>query len=220
MTRRNLTPNHISHSAKRGKGIPSKRCAICRHNDRARIEWLAASGASLQAIAKQYELQYDSLWRHWRNHVSDHRRATLLAGPMKLSELVDVAADEGRSVLDHLHVLRAVVYDALVAASEAGDRNGISALTSRALEILQELGRASGELIRASSGVHVQQNNFFFGSPIFHALETALLDALRSHPEARADVVRALRNLETGTTTPALPAPIEGHAEVVNAATG
>jgi hypothetical protein len=198
---------------KHGRGIPNKRCTICRHDEHARIEWLAASGASLKSIARQYELPYDSLWRHWQNHVSPQRRATLLAGPMKLSELVDVAADEGKSVLDHLKVLRAVVYDALVAASEAGDRNGISSLAARALEILQELGRASGELIRVSSGMHVQQNNFFFSSPAFRQLETGLLEALRKHPEARADVIRMLRDLETGTRVAlSAPAIIDGHA--------
>lgn len=142
---------------------------------------------------------------------------------MKLSELVDTGVDERTSVLDHLKVLRAVVYDALVAASEAGDRAGISALSGRALEIVRELGRASGELVRVAAGVHVQQNNFFFGSPLFHQLETALLEALHNHPAARADVVRALRNLETAPAAVAgqwAPATIDGRAvEVAGAAT-
>jgi hypothetical protein len=210
---------------KKRQRVPNGKCSICRHTDRARLEWLACSGASLQAISQQFHVPYDSLWRHWHHHVSDHRRATLLAGPLKLSELVDVAVEESKSVFDHLKVLRAVVYDALVAASEAGDRGGIAQLSSRALEILQELGRASGQLRASAAGVHVEQNNFFFTSPIFHQLEGALLEALRNHPAARADVVKALRGLEAGVTrAPELPAPAPGvtidgvAAEVVGAA--
>lgn len=200
------------------KGLPNRRCKICKHNDRERMEWMAASGASLKSIASKFQVPYDPLWRHWQNHVSDHRRATLLAGPLKISQLVDVGAEESKSVIDHLKVMRGVVYDALLAASEAGDRNGISMLTGRALEILQELGRASGELIRAGSSVSLQQNNYFFGSPVFRRLETGLLEVCRRHPEVRDEVVNMLRNLDGGASSlAALPAAATGAGQVIDA---
>lgn len=183
------------------------------------MEWQAAAGATLRAIARSHGVPYDALWRHWSHHVSVQRKATLLAGPQKLASLVDAAADEGRSVLDHLKILRATLYDSLTAASEAGDRNSVAHLSGRALDVLREFGRITGELVEAGAAVQVQQtNNYFFASPQFHQLESTLLGALARFPDARAAVVRALRGLDTGAPAaielPAIPASrvIEGAA--------
>jgi len=173
------------------------RCKTCKHAERARAELMLASGVSIRAVSRKFGLDYHCVRRHWLHHVSDTRKTTLVAGPLKIGELVDRATEEGKSVLDHLRVLRAIVYDQMAAAHEANDRHAIGMLAGRALEILRELGRVTGELVRVGAGgVHIEQANFFL-SPVFHQFEAAVLEASRRHPEARMALVSILREVES-----------------------
>lgn len=207
--------------AKRLK-TPNGRCAVCSHPDRARLEWLAASGASLHSIAKQFGVHYHSMWRHDRFHVSDHRKATLLCGPLKLSELCNEAAETGRSVLDHFRVLRSIAYDGVVACHEAGDRSGTATMLGRAAEINRDVGRITGELISIGS-VHLEQNNYYSAFQKKERLLTeGLLSIARECPDARPQIINLLRSLDQDdgdAATPAqatpLPPMIEGRAVTV-----
>jgi AcrR family transcriptional regulator len=198
-------------------------CAICAHKERARIELLRVGGVSLKALARQFDVSKDSVWRHFRTHVSDRRKAELLAGPARVEQLANSAADESRSLLEQLQIVRSVLLNQFLNAAEAGDRAGVTNVAGRLLESLRELGRLTGEL-REVSGITVNHNVLnLFASPEFTALQDGLLRVARVHPEARGDIVALLRSLDAEPEAPALkpngaehaPPFIEGEAQHV-----
>jgi hypothetical protein len=149
----------------------------------------------MQSVAAKFQVPYDSLWRHWRDHVADERKVTLIAGPMKLAEVMDRAAEESASILDHFGALRTVLFRSMDAATEAGDRNSVAALSGRIIEVLREIGRTTGELVKAG-GVTIQNSNVLIMSPAFAQLQSELLTVLARHPEARQEVIAMFRRLD------------------------
>jgi hypothetical protein len=182
---------------------PNGLCAVCKHRERYRIELLLSGGASLRSVAKRFGVAYHTTRRHWLNHVSGERRASLIAGPTKLSELADRAADEGGSLLDHFIILRNTLYRRLDACDEAGDAGTVASLSGRIIEVLREMGRLTGDLSKA--GVNITNNIFI--SPQFAELQAVLIEALARHPDARTDVIRTFRALEQRSS----PAIIDAH---------
>jgi hypothetical protein len=155
--------------------------------------------------------------------VSDKRKAELLAGPARVEQLANAAADESRSLLEQMQIVRSVLLNQFLTAAEAGDRAGVANVAGRLLESLRELGRLTGEL-REVSGITVHHNVLnFFASPEFTALQEGLLRVARVHPEARGDIVALLRSLDAEPGAPALkpngaehaPPFIEGEAQHV-----
>ena len=76
------------------KANPANCCAICRHPERVRIESLHCAGVSLERLAEKFDVHKDAVWRHVRNHMTDHQRASYLIGPAKIAALAEVAAEE------------------------------------------------------------------------------------------------------------------------------
>ncbi|MBN8966483.1 MAG: hypothetical protein J0H89_14180, partial [Rhizobiales bacterium] len=95
------------------------RCKICSHPDRWRIELLRAGGASLESLAKKFNVSRDAIFRHWHNHVTADAKAGYLAGPAQLADLANTAATEGESVLDYLRIVRTTLMASLSACGEA-----------------------------------------------------------------------------------------------------
>jgi hypothetical protein len=199
-----MTVNYKARPARPGK------CAICTHPERPRIEMLRVSGVPLRAIAEQFGCSKDSVHRHFLNHVSQKRRAELVAGPAAVEQLANAAAAESKSLLDYLGIARSILFGQFLNAAEAGDRNGLVSVAGRLLESLREIGRLTGEL-RQVSGISITNNTVnMIGSPEFTALSEGLLVIARAHPEARADIVALLRRVdEAPEALPALPI-IEG----------
>jgi transposase-like protein len=176
--------------------VNGRRCKICQHPERFRAELMMASDASIRAVAKKFEMSPDALFRHWRNHVSDERKAQLIAGPVKLSELAERAAAEGLSLLDYLSLIRSTLLTQFGAAASAGDRHGTATIAGRLLECLREQGRLTGELRAAGGGTNITTNVMVLSSPAFAELQRMLLERLAAYPEARAAVVAGLRDLD------------------------
>jgi hypothetical protein len=173
-------------------------CIVCTHPRRAQIEMLRAGGATLRAIAKRFgePLNKDNISRHFRNHVSRERRAQLLAGPARVEQLANAAADESRSLLEQLQIVRSVLLNQFLVSAEAGDRQAMVGVAGQLIQALRELGRATGEL-RELSGVTINQNVLnLFASPEFARLQEGLLKVARAHPGARADIIALLRGLD------------------------
>ena len=176
--------------------IRPAQCVICQHPERARIELARTAGASLSSVAAKFGVSRDSIHRHFHRHVTESRRSELLAGPARVEELANQAADESRSLLEQLSIVRSVLFRQFLNAAEAGDRPGVANVAGRLLESLRELGRLTGEL-RQLSGVSIINNNLtLVTSPAFLALQQGLLAIARSHPAAKADIVGLLRSLD------------------------
>ena len=180
---------------------------------------LRCNGVSLNILAEKFGISRDSIFRHFRNHVSEARRAELLAGPARVEQLANAAADESRSLLDYLAITRSVLFSQFLSCAEAGDRAGVAFIAGKLLDALREHGRVTGEL-RQLSGISITNNVLnISSSPSFLALQDGLLRIARAHPEARSEIVKLLRGLEAGDVRPPTDKPplIEGEAAHVAA---
>ena len=123
------------------------RCQVCRHEHRWRIELLRAGGASLEALAQKFGVDKDSIWRHWHRHVTDEAKATYLAGPVSLEQLIEKAATEGDSVLDYLKICRGALLAQLAGMQVAGDSRNVAYVTDKLVRTLEVIARVSGTVL-------------------------------------------------------------------------
>ena len=198
------------------------RCQICRHDERWRIELLRAGGASLDSLAKKFNVDRDSIWRHWNRHVSTEMKAGYLAGPVQLQDLAAKAADTGGSVLDHLHAVRTVLMGALANATEAGDGRAAAYIAGRLTSVLEVIARVSGELgdLARQTTYNITTNNVAVLSehPAFAKLQATMLRALAEFPDARAAVVLALRDSDAGNARAGSARPMAAPPVLIEAA--
>lgn len=181
-------------------GLTRKRprpCGVCRHAERERIELLRASGVSIDKIAEKFGLSRDMVWRHWRDHVDDARRQTYLTGPKLLGELSEIAAEESSSVLDHLRVMRSLLFKALSNSAQSGDYSRMAQLSPPLLKVLKQLGQTTGEISSIVQSVTINNHaTAIFASPAFADLQAGLLNICARNPEARAEIVAMLADLD------------------------
>jgi hypothetical protein len=208
MRTRNPTPQ------KRRAKKPTGRCQVCRHDERWRIELLRAGGASVDSLGQKFNLDRDAIWRHWTHHVSDETKASFLCGPVQLAELGAKAASEGDSVLDHLKMIRTVLSGQLAAMNEAGDGRGAAYVAGRLTSVLEAIGRVTGELGAMAQSINVTNNLTILAEhPAFLKVQATMLKALAAHPEARASVVAALRDLEAENAPASTPMKVIEHVK-------
>ena len=170
----------------------SPRCTVCSNQNRHKIEALNASGMSLDSIAAKFGVSRDSVHRHCKNHVEPERKAQYLLD-VPIAELASRAAAENVSLIDNLSLVRSTLMQALLTAASVGDRHALAALSGRAVEVLKEIGKLTGEVSRITSVT----NNFNFAeSPMFALLQAMLIERLASWPEALASVVEGLGALD------------------------
>ena len=151
------------------------------------------SGVATRAVGKKFSVSRDSVWRHLHNHVPPERRAQLVAGPMKLSELADKATAEGLSLLDYCILVRSTLMARFLAASDASDNQNTALLAGRLTECLRLIASVTGELTRATSTI--TNNVAIMSSPIMADLQSMLIRTLQPYPEARAAVLGGLEEL-------------------------
>lgn len=192
-------------------GQPSGKCLACKHSERQRFESLIAGGVSFRAVSRKFGLSRHVLERHFKNHVSEQRRAQLVAGPsLSLHELAEKAADLNLSLVDFLGIVRKGLVEQFLAATEAGDRTGCAAVAGRLLEALRIQAQLSGELQRVTAPV--VNNTLIMSSPFVADLQSMLIQRLQPHPEAAKAVLEGLRELSARAlqgAAPAAPALLE-----------
>jgi hypothetical protein len=171
-----------------------RRCTVCAHDDRARIELLMARGASKRHVGDKFGLSPDAVWRHWRNgHVPEHVRASLAIKALKPgAELEKLVTDESVGLLENLQRIRATLYAQFDAAGEVGDRNAVAMLSARLHENLSLAARSTGELQKHAPGNVVN----ILMAPAYLDLRAALLRTLRPFPDAARAVAEAFRRVE------------------------
>lgn len=169
------------------------KCTICTHRERAAIDLALAGGLSMGAIGKRYGLSRDALYRHRQNHLPPTLRAKLLAGPNLDLDLDQLREQESQSLLAHLVALRHRIFAHLDTAEEVGDNFAAARAVSQLHTNLETTAKLLGELGVGHQNVTV--TNLLI-SPDYIALRLALVEALRAHPEAAANVARVLHNIE------------------------
>lgn len=196
--------------AKRGP-----RCSICDHDERWRIELLRAGGASLDSLATKFKCSADAIGRHWRSHVSAEVKVGYLAGPAQLADLAATASAEGASVLDHFRVVRTLLMSHLDATTQAGDARGAAVVSGSLVNVLEKIGKVTGEIATIAQGtINIQNNVAIVNSPQFAQVQAAILRALAPHPAARMAVVEALRALDD-EAAPSKPPLVIDHQPMV-----
>src|SRR5258705_3077215 len=175
-----------------------RKCQVCRHEHRWRIELLRAAGASLDSLGAKFNVERDAIWRHWQNHVSDEAKASYLIGPADMEKLAQKAAETGDSVLDYLKICRGALLAQLASMQIAGDSRNVAYVTGQLVRTLESIAKITGELgSLARSTINVHGNvSILTDSPAFIRAQTAMMRALAGFPDARKAVAAALRDLD------------------------
>jgi hypothetical protein len=180
----------------RRRHVPSGTCTLCSHLERTRAELLLAEGASFAAVGRKYSVGREALRRHWLNHVSDERKASLVIGPVQRAALAARVSEENSGVLDHLKVVRAGLYALYDAAVTAGDRTTGAMLAGRLHENLNAVARLTGQLASSPLIQNTTTVNVLINDPAFAAFQADLIRALSRFPEARAAILTEFERLE------------------------
>jgi hypothetical protein len=156
------------------------KCSICRHPERARIDYLAASGASLAPLAAQFRLKRSAVYNHSARHISDAYRAAIKIGPFESEEhLRRLCAESGVSVLDNLRAIYGGVAARWLVAFEAGADQTLALLTTKLQANLALQGQLTRELMPPGSTVN---NSLVIVTPeVVRAVQ-----AMHPTPEQRA----------------------------------
>jgi hypothetical protein len=191
--------------------VKHPKCKICSDPRRHDLESEMADGARLRAMARKHSISYDSLWRHWRRHLTTEQKDRLKFGDAPVTKLRGMVAEAEISVLKDLNFARKSIIDA-IAAAPAQDGHGIATLTGRLHENARIRGLISGELSK-SPLVSITNNQINNGammeSPAFARFQARIIAVLRNHPAARDDLIAEFSKLESAPAA-ALPAATGG----------
>jgi hypothetical protein len=187
--------------ARRKAGEPyrfQQRCGVCVHDDQAMIEQELARGISRKTLAKKYGLPFGSLSRHWARHVSDKAKAVLIAGPARQAKLLAKADEVQMNTLEYFRVIRGRLFDQFIVCSDANDHNATAVIAGKLLQTLNDLGRASGELMALVGGttINLDMRTQIMSSPIVAEIEAGLVRTLAPYPEAQKAVVAMLQAID------------------------
>jgi hypothetical protein len=182
------------------------------------IDLALATGQSVHGVAARFKLDRHNLAKHAREHLSDLRRAELLGGPIAIRELAKRAAEEDESVLTYFAILRTQLFALFLDAKNAGRIGDANMIARRLTDVLQCIGKLTGQLREAGITIHNQMNNItqpvVFGDPEIARFQGLVIRALRDFPAAREAVIEALdheRLLDDGARPrpPLAPAMIQ-----------
>lgn len=174
--------------------IKGPACTVCNHPDRASIELGLANKVPIRVLGKRYGLSSDSVWRHGQRHMSAELHSQLMTrGRMTPADLENLRITESEGVLQHLVAVRGRLYGLMDYAEQERDYRAAAAIGNQIGKNLETTAKLLGDIRTGTVNV----TNNLLVMPEFHALRTSIMQALRAHPEARADVAAALRALES-----------------------
>jgi hypothetical protein len=174
-----------------------RRCGVCQHPQRGRIEFLIVSsdgsnGTGRRAIAAKFGIKPGSIDFHSHNHISAEYRKAVLAGPFRSEDdLRELAAEEGISVLQNYRAVFNGHRMRWLRALEIGDDSAMIQ-HGRAMDgMLWRIGQLTREI--APHAPAIQQN--FFMTPDYYLFERRALSVLRRHPAALQDWIAEFREV-------------------------
>lgn len=152
-------------------------CSICTHSERTAIEAVIVADASLRDIARQFSVSKDAVARHKEHCIKP-----------AIQEIVAQRQEEtAHTALSEMEWLReqakAIFHYAWGEETLKDSRT--------ALQALAEL-RRQNELQAKLEGELDEHSITITSIPEWRELRALLLDALRSHPQAKLAVIRAL----------------------------
>jgi hypothetical protein len=172
-------------------------CGVCEHSQRPRIDLAIVAGVGYSALSRKYGVSRHSVGRHAKKHITEERRAQLVAGPVKWNELAERAAESGLSLLDYLSMLKSSLSNSVLEAGDAKDWTAQGILSGRLTDVVKLEAQFTGELTKHTAPL-VQVNNvaMLSGTPDFARFQAKLIRALARYPEARAAILAEFAALE------------------------
>jgi hypothetical protein len=172
---------------------------INQHPDRSAIEAALARRVALRKIGKRYGLTIDCLFRHKRRLLREAPEMFLAVQAkdwkVKPEELEALRLETSEGWLSNVRAdLGKVLYYRDVCIAD-DDHQAAAQWTGHARKYFEMIGHAA-EQLKAHS-INIQNN--FYNSPDYWLIQKAILEALAGHPAARADVLRALEGVGSGT---------------------
>jgi transposase-like protein len=200
-------------------GLPSEsdgklRTAIRDREDRAQIEHELATGKSVRAIARKYNVHEAALYRH-RKLLPPQLKAAYLVNFLKPGEdLEKLKQEESDSWLRGMASQRARLLLQQDKAMEEDNEQAVARLAGKIHQNMEIVGRYLGELQQHSTHTIVNLTM----TPEWLAFRTKLMKALKPYPDAMRAVAQALHSGESDAAqqisqpkmidvTPALPSP-------------
>jgi len=181
-------------------------CTICEHPSRASLELGVANRVPVRTLSRRFGVSPDAVHRHKHRHMAPQLIAQLMVrGKVSEIDLEKLRITESEGLLHHLVAVRGRLYAALDQSEDLGDYLNTARVSATLLKNLELTAKLLGEL---HTGAQVTQNILVL--PEYHGLRTAILQALKGHPEARNAVVAALHTFEM----PEVPA-LEGEVRRV-----
>jgi hypothetical protein len=175
-------------------------CATCRHPEVERINYLACTGNSLNAIAAQFGVSYNSIRRHADAtvadpHIKDSYRA-LAKACVSFEELTKKAIDGTAQSLDEAGMYVRGHTHQWALAREAGDHRKM-VMHSREARLWSEHKTAlSGELLPAARYQQTVNMNMLVADRGYTEAIDVILRRLLPYPEARQEVIVGLSELD------------------------
>ncbi len=157
-----------------------RRCTICTHKSRPKIDQALVERRAFRAIARQYSVSKDALMRHHDDH--------LPASLVRAQNATEAA--QADALLAQVVDLRDKALGVLEKAEKSDElRTAVSAIRE-ARGCVELLAKLAGEL-KDSPTINV------ILMPEWRQLQAAILAALEPHVEARLAVASALTELES-----------------------
>ncbi len=156
-----------------------RRCTICTHKSRAKIDKALVERQAFRALARQYKVSKDALLRHH----DDHLPATL----MKAHDATEAARAD--ALLAQVVDLRDKALVILTTAQESKDLRAAIGAIREARGCVELLAKLAGQLKDAPT-VNI------LISPEWQGLQAVILRALEPHTAARLAVSEALTTVE------------------------
>jgi hypothetical protein len=156
-------------------------CTICGHPDRDAIEDAFIAGTPKRRIASHYGVSERAVRYHLREHL-----------PALLALARDAErASRADSLLDRIEALQSRTLAILEATEETHDHRVALSAIREARSNLELIGEVTKELDRTPSfNLHL--------NPEWIELRTVIVGALDRHPDARGDVLTAIRSAGNG----------------------
>ncbi len=171
-----------------------RRCSICCHPDRTRIDKALVAGHAYRAIAARTGTSPSALVRHRQNHLVEQiaraEAESRAQGIALLEQQQETKAGELRHAIDVVAQLKAINGTCLEVLKQArSDRK--HSLSLRAVDrIVRQIELQARLLGQIQEGPTVNVAIL----PEWHGIRSLVADALEPYPEARIAIARALQD--------------------------
>jgi hypothetical protein len=185
----------MAGSGKRGRRVGHRetgtnQCRTCAHPESARVDFLCASGAQLNAVAAQFGLSPAGVLYHFKKHVSERYKRIVGASRLETFEtLVKKAAEGGAETLDILDLLIRGHSQMWSVALDSGSSTMMVQHANKILAASELRSRITRELV---PGPTLQVNNYLLHDA------AQIVNVLHEHPAA-ADALLQWHQKRTNT---------------------